>query len=52
MIASSAAGGAGAAAGLSSLAGPIGIALTVLQTIAKVVGKINDVVAKGVEMSA
>lgn len=52
MIASSAAGGAGAAAGLSSLAGPIGIALTVLQTIAKVVGKINETVAKGAEMSA
>ncbi|MBO7697169.1 MAG: hypothetical protein J6Y28_04500 [Acholeplasmatales bacterium] len=52
MIAGTETAGVAGAAGMEALAGPIGIALMVLQTIAKVVGKINEAVAKGVDMSA
>ena len=52
VVAGAEATGVAGAAGLSAIAGPIGIALTILQTIAKVVGKINEVVAKGVEEAA
>lgn len=52
VVAGAEAAGVAGSAGLSAIAGPIGIALTILQTIAKVVGKINEVVAKGVEEAA
>ena len=52
MIAGTETAGVAGAAGMEALAGPIGIALMVLQTIAKVVGKINEAVAKGVDTSA
>ena len=47
--ATTSAAGSAAAGGASAAAGPIAIALVVLQTIAKIVGKINEIVAKGVQ---